>query len=172
MTVHIIIDGYNLIRNYPPLARMEKEDFSQGRNFLLEWLYEYQKESKNPISVIFDGGKGGGLFEERDNYKGIKVFYSRLGQSADDVIKRIATQEGEKALVVTSDQELSVSCRTRQSGTIRSEEFAHLIHKKKRSPSGSPTIEEDREDRSKKKKGLSHRLSKKAKKARKHWNQI
>jgi uncharacterized protein len=172
MTIHIIIDGYNLIRNYPPLALLEQADFSQGRNYLLEWLSDYQRRSKHPISVIFDGGKGGGLFEERDHYKGIKILYSRLGQTADEVIKRIAAKEGEKALVVTSDQELSFSCRAVQSGTIRSEEFAHLVKKKEIDTSDSPEMEDEPEDRPKKKKGLSHRPSKKTKNARKHWEQL
>ncbi|HMK65573.1 MAG TPA: NYN domain-containing protein, partial [Thermodesulfobacteriota bacterium] len=132
MAFHIIIDGYNLIRNYPPLSRVEAADFAQGRNFLLEWLAEYKRESKNAVTVIFDGGKGGELLEERSIYKGIKVLYSRWGQTADDLIKRLSAHEGEKAMVVSSDRDLCYSCRSFKATTIRSEEFAHLIVEKGR----------------------------------------
>jgi uncharacterized protein len=172
MAIHIIVDGYNLIRNYPPLSRVEEVDFTQGRNFLLEWLSEYRRQSKNPITVIFDGGGGGGLFAERDIFKGIKVLYSRSGQTADEVIKNIAAKEGEKALVVTSDRELSFNCRSFKAATIRSEEFAHLIQEKGRiSPEGNG-VEDELEDRPRKKKGISRRLSKKAKREKRHWSQI
>jgi uncharacterized protein len=172
MTIHIIVDGYNLIRNYPPLSRAEEADFSEGRNFLLEWLSEYRRQSKNPITVIFDGGKGGGQFEGRDVYKGIKILYSRSGQTADEVIERIAAKEGEKALIVTSDMALSFSCRSWKSATIRSEDFAHLIQEKRRKPSDMDGKEEEPVDPPKKKKGVSRRLSKKAKKERRHWTHI
>jgi uncharacterized protein len=172
MAIHIIIDGYNLIRNYPPLRRVEEADFSQGRNFLLEWLSEYRGQRKNPITVIFDGGRGEGLFEERNIYKGIKVLYSRSGQSADEVIKKIAAKEGERALVVTSDRELGLSCRSFQAATIRSEEFAHLIQEKWERSSEGNKMEDAAEDRPKKRKGVSRRLSKKAKREIRHRSQI
>ena len=51
--------------------------------------------------MIFDGGKGGDLVEGRDVYKGIKVLYSPLGKTADDLIKGLVDREGEKTLVIT-----------------------------------------------------------------------
>jgi uncharacterized protein len=172
MAFHIIIDGYNLIRNYPPLSRVEAADFTQGRNFLLEWLAEYKREGKNTVTVIFDGGKGGELFEERSIYKGIRVLYSRSGQTADDLIKRIAAHEGEKVMVVSSDRDLCYSCRSFKATTIRSEEFAHLIEEKERRPFVENTKEDEADRRPGNKKGASHRLSKKAKKEKKNRNLI
>ena len=73
MAVHILIDGYNLIRKYPPLSRVEQADFSKGRVKLLEWLSQYRRKIANPITVVFDGGKGGDPDEGRDIYKGMKI---------------------------------------------------------------------------------------------------
>ena len=61
------------------------------------------------------------------SYKGIKILYSSQGQTADDIIKRLVKKDGEKILVVTSDQELGSYCRFFKAGWIRSEEFAHRV---------------------------------------------
>lgn len=170
MPVHIIIDGYNLIRNYPPLSRVEAFEFSKGRESLLEWLSDYRRGNNNPITVIFDGGKGGGIAEERDIFKGIKIRYSRLGQTADEIIKQLSIKEREKALVVTSDLELSTYCRSQKAGVIRSEDFAIKIQEKKRTASSGVSKEEDQTPLPRRKKGAAFRLSKKAKRDRKNWD--
>jgi predicted RNA-binding protein with PIN domain len=172
MTIHILIDGYNLIRKYPPLSRVEKADFSQGREKLLEWLSQYRQKIPNPVTVIFDGGQGGALVEGRDIYKGIKILYSPLGQTADDIIKRLAKREGEKTLVVTSDQELGSYCRFFKAGWIRSEDFAHRIQEQIWSEDQKTFQEDDPEDPPKKKRGTAFRLSKKTKKEKKYWEHL
>ena len=172
MTIHILIDGYNLIRNYPPLSRVEYRDFTKGREALLEWLAQYRQTTPNPITVVFDGQKGGGFKEERDVYKGIKILYSRAGQTADEVIKRLAAQEGGKFLVVTSDLELSSYCRSYQTGTIRSEEFANKVEEKIVTRDKGVIEEEELKILPKKKKGSAFRLSKKAKKEKKYWEHL
>src|SRR4030043_57059 len=64
MAIHILIDGYNLIRNYPPLTRVEYRDFTKGREALLQWLARYRQTTPNPITVVFDGQKGSIRSEE------------------------------------------------------------------------------------------------------------
>lgn len=172
MTIHILIDGYNLIRKYPPLARVEEAEFSKGREKLLEWLSQYRRKIANPITVVFDGGKGGALVEGRDIYKGIKILYSPQGQTADDIIKRLAKKEGGKILVVTSDQELGSYCRYFKTGWIRSEDFALRIQEQLGAEDQKTFREDDPEDPPKKKKGTAFRLSKKAKREKKHWEHL
>ncbi len=172
MKIHILIDGYNLIRNYPPLSRAEKADFSQGRERLLEWLSLYRRTTPNPITVAFDGGQGDALAEGRDIFKGIKVLYSSRGQTADDIIKRLAKKDGGKILVVTSDQELGSYCRFFKTGWIRSEEFAHRIQEQILALDQKPLKEEDPEDLPKKKKGNAFRTKKKAKKEKNYWEHL
>ncbi len=171
-TIRLIIDGYNLIRKFPPLSRVEEADFSKGREKLLEWLSQYRQKVPNPITVVFDGGKGGGLVEGRDIYKGIKVIYSPLGKTADDLIKGLVDREGGKSLVITSDQELGSYCRFRKSGWIRSEEFAQRIQNKLMDRDKGEFVEEDQDPWPKKKKGTAFRISKKAKKERKYWDNL
>ena len=138
----------------------------------MEWLSQYRQKVPNSITVIFDGGKGGGLVEGRDIYKGIKVLYSPLGKTADDLIKGIVDQEGEKSLVVTSDRELGSYCRFRKSGWIRSEEFAQKIQETISGAEKGGIEEEDPMVSPKRKKGTAYRISKKAKKERKYWEYL
>lgn len=172
MAIRLLVDGYNLIRKFPPLSRAEEADFSKGREKLLEWLSQYRQKVPNAITVVFDGGKGGDLVEGRDVYKGIKVLYSPLGKTADDLIKRLVDREGEKTLVITSDRELGSYCRFRQAGWIRSEEFAQKIQEaiwgggKKEFEEDGPTV------LPKRKKGTAFRPSKKAKKEKKYWEYL
>ena len=172
MAIHILIDGYNLIRKYQPLSRVEKADFSRGREKLLEWLSQYRQKIPNPITVVFDGGQGGALVEGRDIYKGIKILYSPRGQTADDIIKRLVKKEGEKTLVVTSDQELGSYCRFFKTGWIRSEDFAHRVQEQIRTADQKSFKEDDPEDQPKKKKGTAYKLSKKAKREKKYWEHL
>ncbi|MGC1403999.1 MAG: NYN domain-containing protein [Thermodesulfobacteriota bacterium] len=172
MSIRLLVDGYNLIRKFPPLSRAEEADFIRGREVLLEWLSQYRQKVPNPITVIFDGGKGGGLVEGRDIYKGIKVLYSPLGKTADDLIKGMVDREGEKSLVVTSDRELGSYCHFRKSGWIRSEEFAKKVQETILGAEKGGIEEEDSMVSLKRKKGTAYRISKKAKKEKKYWEYL
>lgn len=172
MGIFIIIDGYNLIRKFSPLSRVEEADFSRGREKLLEWLSHYRQKVPNPMMVVFDGGKGGELVEGRDIYKGIKIRYSSLGQTADDIIKRLVDQDGEKNLVVTSDRELGSYCQFRKAGWIRSEDFAQKVQEKILGGEKGVLEEEGSIGLPKRKKGTAFRLSKKAKKEKKNWEYL
>ncbi|MBI5583204.1 MAG: NYN domain-containing protein [Deltaproteobacteria bacterium] len=173
MTIRILIDGYNLIRNFPPLARTEQQDFSRGREMLLKWLAAYRQEHPGTILVVFDGAQGGGYQEERDLFRGIQVIYSPRGQTADDIIKGLITFRAANTLVVSSDRELAEFCRVRGSGTIGAREFAGRIQKRLEAV---PELDEADEpllsSGAKKKKGLSRRPSKKKKRAMKYWGKI
>jgi predicted RNA-binding protein with PIN domain len=175
MSIRIVIDGYNLIRNYSPLARMEQRDFSRGREMLLQWLAAYRQGHPGAMTVVFDGGQGGGFQEEQDLYKGIQIYYSPRGLTADDIIKRLIASRAENMLVVSSDRELVEFCRARGAGTIGAREFADRIQKRLEEVPGAKEEEEEKTLPSsgpRKKKGLSYRPSKKKKKEMKYWGKI
>ena len=86
--MHIIIDGYNLIRQSDFLRRFEKQSLEAGRQALLQQASLYRKKKGHRITVVFDGWENGSPFEERDRQGGITIVYSRRGEKADEVIKR------------------------------------------------------------------------------------
>jgi uncharacterized protein len=173
MAVQIIIDGYNLIRQYPPLAQVELREFSQGREKLLQWLADYRRTSALPLTVVFDGGRGGGDREEHDLYRGIKIIYSPLGQTADDIIKRLVRKNPAQSMVVSSDLELVNYCRALGSGAMGSLEFASRVNAKlKNKEDYSPKDEDEEQGNTRKRKGAAYKLSKRKKKEQRLWEKI
>jgi hypothetical protein len=75
MAVHIIIDGYNLIRQSAELSPLDRIDLQQGREALLELLAAYKKIKRHHITVVFDGTDAYSLYRQRDQVKGIKVLF-------------------------------------------------------------------------------------------------
>jgi predicted RNA-binding protein with PIN domain len=107
MSLHLIIDGYNLIRQSPWLSLLDARDLEAGREALVQSFVDYRRRRpQHKITVDFDGWQGGGLRESWDLYRGVRVVYSRRGERADEVIKRYLAKEGRRAVVVSSDREI------------------------------------------------------------------
>jgi predicted RNA-binding protein with PIN domain len=157
----ILIDGYNLIRQSDILRRYEQQSLEAGRRALITKLIEYEKRRKHKIMVVFDGWKSGSADEGRDREGKINIIYSRYGEKADNVIKRIAAHTMEDTIVVSSDREI-VSFVTRCGRTaLTSVEFEAIMNKVI-SPSfendSATEKEEENPDRQSKKKGPAKRL--------------
>ena len=127
MALHIIIDGYNLIRNSPELKELDRQDIQLGREGLIDYLAAYKKVKPHKITIVFDGIDMPGHYRQRDRQKGISIKYSRAGESADRVIIRMAAHEKERALVVSSDQEIIRSATASRAATITSPEFSDKL---------------------------------------------
>ena len=172
--MHIIIDGYNLIRQSDAFRRFEKVSLEEGRHALLQSLSLYRKQTGHPVTVVFDAWESGSPEVERDRYGGVAVLYSRRGQTADDLIKQMVQNRREEMVVVTSDRDIADFAFRRGATAISSPEFElRLQEAKTRSAQagggaspGRPDRDDEREDREAmmpgtKKKGPSRRLSKK-----------
>jgi predicted RNA-binding protein with PIN domain len=167
--MYIIIDGYNLIRRSDSLRRFENYSLEEGRNELIRRLSRLKKLRGHKITVVFDGWVSGSSREERCRENGITVIYSRRGEKADEVIKRMAQQEGQEVLVVTSDRSVADAV-TRSGGiAVASAEFEARVSLLDTDTLVSREdlygITDDSTRISGKKKGPSRRLSKKKRKA-------
>lgn len=127
MALHIVIDGYNLIRQSRSLAELDRHDMQAGRDALVDLLSAYKKVKAYPITVVFDGAEARVGMPRRDRVKGIDVRYSRPGELADTVIKRIAGREKERALVVSSDNDLVNYVQSRGAAVISADEFENRL---------------------------------------------
>ena len=128
MSIHIIIDGYNLIRQSNQLHDIDLQDLQLGREALIDMLAAYKKIRAHRITVVFDGVGASFLPRQRDRQKGITIIFSQNGESADTVIKQMARMEGEKALVVSSDLDLIKSVESSGSSTIGSADFENKLN--------------------------------------------
>ena len=127
MSIHIIIDGYNLIRCSSSLSTLDQQDIQLGREALLDALSSYKRIKHHMITVVFDGTHAPPLSQHKDRVKGIKVKFSRSGETADTVIKRMAARDREKALVVSSDLDIVNFAASMGAATISSPAFEEKI---------------------------------------------
>jgi uncharacterized protein len=156
----ILIDGYNLIRQSDSLRRYERKSLEAGRNALIARLVEYGNKRSHQITVVFDGVKNGWAEEGRDREGKINIIYSRHGERADDVIKRIATQTAGEVIVVSSDREISSYVSKLGKTPLSSPEFEIIMNKViSSSPEQIPPAQKnDVHERQSKKKGPAKRL--------------
>ena len=147
----MIIDGYNLIGIQH--GNLEKE-----REMLINSLVEYRRRKGHAITIVFDGWKSGEATESRSVIGGVTVIYSRIGEKADSVIKRIVSSEKREWIVVTSDRDIADHAWSVGSIPIPSEAFLGAIQRK-----ASYTSDEEEECREYSRRGNPRQLSKKDK---------
>jgi len=119
----IIVDGYNLIRQWPELAMLDRADLQSGREALLRELQSYRRAKSHKITVVFDGRERGGFSEGTESAGGIGVRYSKRGETADSVIARLVTEGGEGTVVVSSDREVAEAARRQGAAWLSAAEF-------------------------------------------------
>jgi len=164
MGMHLIIDGYNLLHADRTLVSLSPIQLQRERDRLVDQLSAYRSLRQMEITAVFDGWQGGWSTEKRERKKGIELVFSKLGEKADEVIKRLVRESGAGATVVTSDREISRYAERMAVAVIPSDQFKEkmetaLIKGEKDFP--------DEEERSgQKKKGPSRMLSKKEKRMR------
>jgi predicted RNA-binding protein with PIN domain len=160
--MNILIDGYNLIRQSDTLRRYEKQSLEAGRNALIAILSGYKKRKGHKITVVFDGWISGPAQEERDFQTGINIIYSRRGEKADEVIKRLTAETDEEIIVVSSDREISSFAIRRGKTAISSPQFEMIMTKTINGPQTFEfeEVKDDEEEYSHpfKKKGPARRL--------------
>ncbi len=97
MSLHIIVDGYNLIRQSEQLSVLDLQDIQEGREALQDILVEYRKTKGHRITIVFDGTNAVSVDSQRQRFRNIDVLFSRNGETADTVIKRMAARENRPA---------------------------------------------------------------------------
>jgi len=167
--MHIIIDGYNLIRQSDRLRHAERAGLEAGRNRLIEELIRYNRMNPHRITVVFDGWLDGSPNEEHYRKGGIEIVYSRKGEEADEVIKRMTRRTGGDTLVVTSDRDIADTVVRGGGVVLSSPQFEEKI---KGAITGQAIEKEFPDDEplervvTPRKKGPSRKLSKRERKAR------
>ena len=100
--MHLIIDGYNLLG-----ARQEMASNREAaRERLLQELEQYRWRKGHSLTVVFDGWRDGFPVEHHEHRAGVEVIYSRRGQTADQLIERLAAKYANECTVVSSDRAL------------------------------------------------------------------
>jgi len=101
----------------------------KARDGFVDLLIDYKKIKAHDITVVFDGYKNGAGTEHVTVRGGVKIIYSRLGERADDVIKRIISKDRKEWIVVTSDRSIADHAWSVSSVPIQSDGFYEAVLK-------------------------------------------
>lgn len=154
--MHIIIDGYNLIG-------ISHKDIEKAREGLIDLLISYKNIKNHDITVVFDAYKQGDKYEHTF-YRGlVRIIYTRLGQTADDVIKRMISEVRREWVIITSDRDVIKYVWSMNSIPVSSEVFYDILQRTPNNASADikDMDEIDENDNIKHQKGSAYRLSKK-----------
>jgi len=127
MAMHLIIDGYNLIRQSDELSRLDNQDLQLGRQALIDLLAGYKRMRRHGITVVFDAGQGLHQRRQKEFVNGIEIIYSGHKELADTVIKQMASREKQRATVISSDNDVAAHCRGCGCATLSSAEFEQRL---------------------------------------------
>ena len=160
-----LIDGYNVIRHDAEMRDRETGRLEAGRTALLALLASLAREMSDDFMVVFDGARrgGGALAGGR-----VQVLFSRPPETADDVLRRLASTHREGAVVVTSDRAVLDSARRAGAVGVTAGAFLDAV----RRPAGGG--EDEDEDDAPPRHGPHRRPSREARDAarvlRRLWN--
>ncbi len=105
MTKLLIVDGYNLIYTTNRYKKWRDTDLELARVKLIEDLATLKTTQDYRIILIFDAAKTGMPSRHHVEILGVDVWFTRAGETADQMIERIVYQsnfEGD-IVVATSD---------------------------------------------------------------------
>ena len=84
------VDGHSVIFAWPDLTEIHQRNTASARENLVRRLTGLQDSTEWEVAVVFDGR---GAKASSDSVPhGIAVFYSKSGQTADEIIERLAAK--------------------------------------------------------------------------------
>ena len=101
----LLVDGYNMIGDWPELQVLKDKDLDQARQILIEKMAEYKAYRGYRVIVVFDAYEVKGLGSE-DNKYDVEIIYTKEKETADQCIERLVKQLKNirtKVYVATSD---------------------------------------------------------------------
>ncbi len=157
MGIHVIVDGYNLL--YSHFTKDNYASMEVRREELIGRLQEYAVIKRFKLTVVFDGWKNGSQSEYKEDRKNIRIIYSRLGETADDYISKMAKVEKDKAVVITCDNGLADRVKNVGSSVVKCQRFMDRVDNSLYEECAGCQILEKDVDFNTRKKGPSKRLS-------------
>src|SRR5690554_1249482 len=102
---HVVVDGYNVTKRGFGDAPLERQ-----RDRLIKGLVGLAARTGAEVTVAFDGAE---RVPAVPRPRGVRVLFSRPGQTADDLIRQLvrAEPDGRPVVVVSSDREVADSVR-------------------------------------------------------------
>lgn len=99
MKEYLIVDGYNIINAFQELKNIANEDLQASRQKLIEIMMEYSAFKGLNIIIVFDAYLVKGAREYVEEYKNLKVIYTKEHQTADSYIEKCISTLGKYDIV-------------------------------------------------------------------------
>ena len=126
-----VLDGYNLIYAWEPLATEAKFSLERARDALMDILADYAAFTKTELLLVFDAylvkdGMGSEFVRN-----GVRVVYTKQNQTADAYIEKITHDLGPdySIRVVTGDYLLQISALTAGVSRMTAGEFISEVNR-------------------------------------------
>jgi predicted RNA-binding protein with PIN domain len=103
---HLVVDGYNVTkRGFADIS------LEQQRKRLVNGLGGLAAQTQAEVTVVFDGAER--VHGLPPTPRGVRVLFSRKGETADDLIRRLVRAEpaGRPIVVISSDREVADGVR-------------------------------------------------------------
>ena len=103
--VRILVDGYSLLHSWPELAPGKPRYSAHARDELIHILMQYRDAINTPLTIVFDGAGPAPDASQVPSTPECEIIYSRSGQTADQIIERVAAamKPYGEVLAVTDD---------------------------------------------------------------------
>lgn len=117
---YLLIDGYNIIFAWDEMKKSASSNLEHARNELIERLCNYQGFSKQEIILVFDAYKVHKNPGTVEDFRNIKVVYTKEAETADTYIEktahklsknhivRVATSDGPEQMIILGSGALRV----------------------------------------------------------------
>jgi len=87
---YLLVDGYNIIHANKALASLASESLDAARKKFCDILCEFRALSRYRIIAVFDAHLVAGGAGSVENYRNIKVVFTKEAETADHYIERAA----------------------------------------------------------------------------------
>ena len=134
MKEYYLVDGYNVINNWPDFAGVRDRDLEHARSMLTDKVAEFSAFHGYDAVVVFDAMDVKGL-EVAEHVGGCMVVYTAEQETADSWIEREAYRTAKKEVkvfVVTSDKAEQDSVLGSGAFRISAREFREMYYKTKK----------------------------------------
>lgn len=103
---YLIIDGHSIIFAWENLRILHDRSQIAARDELIRIMTGYQDFTGERVIIVFDGK--GTKTESQYEHKGIQVFFSKKGVTADQIIERLVGKYGRKKKITVASRDKAV----------------------------------------------------------------
>ncbi len=100
MFTWLIVDGYNVINDWPDLNSLKEVSLHLARLRLIEILQEFSPLLWHKITIVFDAYRTEAVKESREDWDNVEVIYTKEGLTADAYIERLVYQHACPELLI------------------------------------------------------------------------